>query len=148
MKRTLVIVSILTAALSHPAYCGKTPRSSNEYVTYSATVKQKSMKPGSTGVLLFTLRPNNGIHINLTPPITVTFDSSGVAAANGALTVPKANEYLDASKPITQSFTLSRDVKPGSLPIRGTLTYFYCSDAEGWCSKFKQSVECTVKVAR
>ncbi|MBI1808057.1 MAG: hypothetical protein HYR76_13540, partial [Ignavibacteria bacterium] len=57
------------------------------------------------------------------------------------------SEYLDASKPIKQSFTLAKSTKAGSLSFKGTLTYFFCSDADGWCSRFKQPIDVTVTVA-
>ena len=123
-------------------------RPSNSDVSFSATLKESSVKSGGSGTLLITLRPKNGIHVNLNPPITVTFDSNSIVATAGRLEVPKADTVLDASKPIKLPLRFSKTLKSGTATIRGTVTYFYCSEAEEWCSRFKQPFEVAVSVRK
>jgi hypothetical protein len=126
------------------------PSDTNKYVRFTATLKPGAPRTGSTGALLFNLYPRKGIHVNLTPPMSVTFDSSAPVKAAGKLQTPAMEKfpYLDTSKAIVQRFTLLRKAKPPTGTIRGTLTYFYCSDSEGWCSKFKQPFELTMPATK
>jgi hypothetical protein len=120
----------------------------NQYVKAAFSLTAKTLKAGGKGELQITLKPRDGIHINLTPAVTVSLDTLGGAVAPGPPDIPKAQkkEYLDTSRPIKQPFTLSRDLKPGPLVLKGVVTYFYCSAAEGWCSRYKQPIEVTVTV--
>ena len=120
----------------------------NNYVKYSAALQGKKLGAGSPARLVITLKPARGIHINGTPPLSVTIDSTGPVVAAGKPDVPlvKATGFLDTKKPIVMPLTVSNDVKPGTVTVRGTLVYYYCSDAEGWCSRFKQPIEIRTKV--
>lgn len=122
----------------------------NTYVKFSATLRRVAAADRATGALQFNLRPQKGIHVNLDPPMSVTFDSTAPVKAAGKLEVPRMEKfpYLDTSKAIVQRFTIAKQPKPGAVILTGILTYFYCSDAEGWCSKFKQPFAVTLPVTR
>ncbi|TAK61388.1 MAG: hypothetical protein EPO24_05830 [Bacteroidetes bacterium] len=122
----------------------------NKHVTFKASIVETSLKAGMTGTLQLTLTPTKGIHINLDPPMNVIMDSSASIGNVEKLTIPKNEKtgYLDASKPVTLKFKLAANVKPGKLNLKGTFTYFYCSDAEGWCNRFKQPIDVTVTVSK
>lgn len=144
MKRVLSIVLLIGSFF---VFGGSTPV--NKYVEYSATLKQDKLKPGGSGKLLIALKPQRGIHINLDPPLSVILDSSVALASSGKIEIPKMKreKFLDPRKPISVPFVLAQSLTPGSrVTLKGTLIYYYCSDAEGWCSRFKQPVEiqCTV----
>ena len=140
---------LILPLLSHAG--GKNPRT-NEYVGATWAVERTRLAAGSSGRLRFTLRPKKDIHINLRPPLSVSLegDSSITLTGDPKLSSVKkdTSEYLDASKPVLQAFTLSRNARPGSARITGTLTYFYCSDSEGWCSRFRQPFEAKVTVVK
>jgi hypothetical protein len=133
-----------------PAASGDKPPAQNTYVQCRVQTRQKSFNPGSTGELLISLKPQEGIHINLQPALDVKLDSSALVTPVGKTEVPRqsAGNYLDASLPIRQQFAIPKSAQPGKMTIRGTITYFYCSDAEGWCSRFKQSFLVDLTVAR
>lgn len=122
----------------------------NEFVALRYTLKESRLKSGSEGVLLMTLSPVKGIHVNLIPPMSFTFDSSAVLASAGTLVIPpdSAKGYLDATKPVRQPFRLSKPLKPGKHTVTGTFIYYYCSDAEGWCSRFRQPISLTLEVVK
>ena len=119
---------------------------------FSVRLEQSSLKRGATGALLLRLSPQKGIHINTVPPIAFTLDKSPGIALTGKLryatVTVDTSVYIDTSETIRQSFTVAPSVNPGQQVLKGTLTYFYCSDAEGWCSKFKQPVEITMRVLK
>jgi hypothetical protein len=147
MRYIITFLSILLAfSLSSSAEKSKR----NESVSFQIKLKEKTLKPGSTGTVLISLLPKKGIHINLETPTSIKFDSSDFISANGDLVLPKNpnDNYLDISKYIRQAFIVSKNTKPGTVTIRGVLTYFYCSDIEGWCSKFKQPFELTAKISK
>ncbi len=113
-------------------------------------MKEKELKSGSKGTILISLRPKHGIHINLETPTSIKFDSSEAFKPTGDLTLPKnpKDNYLDTSKFIQQSITVSKSAKTGAMTIKGIFTYYYCSDEEGWCSKFKQPFELSAKISK
>lgn len=145
----LAALFLASLFLSASVQTGEKP-TKNEYVDVTISIKQKSLKPGTAGELLISFKPKRGIHINLDPPLSVKIDSSEFVASVGKLDTLRdaRTAYLDVAKPVRQLFTLSKKIKPGTVTIRGLLTYFYCSDAEGWCSRFKQPIEVSVPVVR
>jgi len=127
---------------------GVDSKSENSYVQCSVAIKQKSLRPGTATQLLISLRPKKGIHINLDPPLQVKLDSAEIVSSVGKPEIPRRDTVLDLSKPVRLSVTISPKAKPGSFTVRGTVTYFYCSETEGWCSRFKQPIEFKLTVVR
>ncbi len=148
MKYRIVLFIIFFTVTIAIVVRAQTPLQSNEHVKFSISLKEKSLRPGATGNLLVRLQPKRGIHINLKPPISIAIDSSAIIARAGTPDIPKADTFLNSSKPIKQPFTLTKNAKRGAAVLKGTITYFYCSDADGWCSRFKQPFEVMVKVAK
>lgn len=148
MKSLFLIVIVFL--FSSSASSGDRPPAQNTYVQFHVQIKEKSLKPGATGELLISLRPQEGIHINLQPAIDVKLDSSALVTLVGKMEVPRqsAANYLDASMPIRQEFMVPKSAQSGNMRFRGTITYYYCSDAEGWCSRFKQAFLVDLTVAR
>lgn len=148
MKRFMTLTILLLAIYSFAA-AGDTPKPvTNEYVKFKISLKEKSLKAGSTGNLLISLQPKKGIHVNLKPPIKITFDSTSALVRAGAPTIPVADTFLNSSKPIQQRVALAAGLKPGKAVVKGSVTYFYCSDADGWCSRFIQPFELAVNVVK
>lgn len=145
----LPIFAALLALLSVvPAFGGSTRFTGNKSVTVDVTVRDSSAAAGGRAELLFSFAPVAGIHINLKPALEFTLDSASQAALSGALVLPKGGPYLNTKEPVVQRVALSTKAKPGPLTLKGTLTYFFCSDKEGWCSKYKQPVEIALTVRR
>ncbi|MBI4548177.1 MAG: hypothetical protein HY707_09360 [Ignavibacteriae bacterium] len=149
MKITLIIVA-LSLVLPPVGLAGGTIKPENQHVTFNITAKPSELKVGVQGRLLISLKPKQGFHIVIIPPMQITFDSLCGIQLIDKPDIPQTTnkEYVDTSKPITQKFALATTLKPGAATIKGILTYFYCSDAEGWCSKFKQPIELTIKVLK
>ena len=127
---------------------GKSDQSKNKFVSYHVTANQSSFKTGSKGTLLFDLQPQKGIHINIQPAPSFSIDTTSGFTSAGNLEIIKDSStgFLSKQKPIKQSFLVPHNTKTGKATVRGVLTYYYCSDAEGWCSRFKQPVELTIEV--
>ena len=147
--RTCIILIIVLFTTSLVVVAGETKTlPTNEYVKFSVALKEKSLKAGRAGNLLIRLQPKKGIHINLKPAISMAFDTTGMNVHAGTPTIPKADTFLNISKPIQQPFTLDKNVKTGTVVLKGSVTYYYCSDADGWCSRFKQPFEIPVNITR
>lgn len=126
------------------------PAQSNKYVVFSASLSNARIKQGGSGELQLSLKPVKGIHINATPPLQLKLDSLEGLSLNGSPVIPKAKkpDYVDTSTPIRQRFTIASSLSPGTHALKGMLTYYYCSDAEGWCSKYKQPIEVKLTVVQ
>lgn len=148
MNRKPYALLFLLLAFAATGLAGGSAARSNEFVECTMSVRPDSLKAGSTGMLLIRLKPKPGIHVNLTPPLKVMLDSTKVITASASRHVPKKKEYLDTTKPIKHAFTLSSKIPPGTSAITGTLTYYYCSDAEGWCSKFTLPIDQKITVVK
>jgi hypothetical protein len=140
MKSFLVTTIALLTFFASTAE-GTKPFLANQYVSCTYKLSTPSLKPGGSGHLLVSLKPVKGIHINLKPVMSVRFDSLSEVRPNGDPEIPKKGEYLDAAGNIRIPIVLPASRKPGSAALRAELTYYYCSDAEGWCSRFKQPIE-------
>ena len=147
--RYCIILIIVLFTTSLFVVAGETKRLlTNEHVKFSVALKEKSLKAGTAGNLLIRLQPKKGIHVNLKPAPSIAFDSTSLIVHAGTLTIPKADTFLNALKPILQPITLDYSVKPGTVTLKGTVTYYYCSDADGWCSRFKQPFELSVNILK
>jgi hypothetical protein len=54
--------------------------------------------------------------------------------------------YLDPGVPVAFPVLLKSGVGAGEHPVKGTVTYFYCSKSEGWCRKGQADVTVSVRV--
>ena len=95
---------------------------------------------------MILIKPKKGIHINLDPPIEIELEKS--IASKGKIEIPKLKKegYLNPEKPLKQNLTLKKNITPGMHTLKGKLNYFYCSDSEGWCSRFTQDFQLNIKV--
>jgi len=59
---------------------------------------------------------------------------------------PGEPKYLDTSLPVAFAVALNPKAPKGEQPVKGTVTYFYCSKREGWCRKGTSDVAFTVAV--
>jgi hypothetical protein len=143
-----ILFLLLFACIS--SFAAPSGGGTNASVQTTATITPARLKAGSTGEIRFMLKPVSGIHINLQPPIQVKFDSTDVLTAVGKADIPAGEnpQYFDAVKPIRMPVTISKKTRPGTYTLKGILNYFYCSDAEGWCSNFKQPFEIRLTVVR
>lgn len=120
----------------------------NEHVQVNYLIKPSVLKPGDEAKLIINFQPAKGILINLKPPITVEIDKKIAILKNIELSKSRSGEYLDHNKPITQIIKLNRNIKPGKVKIKGNLTYYYCSEKEGWCTKANQNIELNITVKK
>jgi hypothetical protein len=124
-----------------PAHAGEF--SDNPDVALEATFLRDSAQCGDTVELLLTFRPGENIHLTTTPPVKFIPDSSNSAAPAG---VPEGSAdpitgFLSTAAPVLLPLKLGRSLPPGKRLIRGIVSYYYCSESDGWCRNFRQPVE-------
>ncbi len=146
--KSLTFALLLALAATLPAAAGTLRLTGNKSVTVEVTLADSVVSPGATIDLAMKFTPVEGIHINLQPPLDFKADTASQVPLSGGLVLPKGSPYLNTSAPVVQRFTIPKDAKPGRLTLKGTLIYFYCSDKDGWCSKYKQAVELSLTVRR
>ncbi|MDI6765782.1 MAG: hypothetical protein QME52_03035 [Bacteroidota bacterium] len=148
MKKIFLLFFVILSTIS--TINAIEPEKENKDVKVEFSLKQKTVNAGATGELLITFKTKKDIHINLDPPMKVKLDSTDVIATVGKLILPKTgkSEYLDISKPVKLQFGISKKAKPGTIRLRGLLTYFYCSGTDGLCSRVKQPIDISLIVSK
>ena len=122
----------------------------NEHVGFEAKLSRVTLKPGATVEVLVFLTPKEGIHINTDPSMEFEWNKDRYVHFDSTTSLPKDEKtgYLDTSKPVRYSLTLSGTMPSGKHTVRGNVRYFFCSDSEGWCNRFVQPVELSFTVIR
>jgi hypothetical protein len=144
MKQNLnargILLTVLCLSTASWLLAGDRTSSNNKYVSCKVSVENEIVRAGATTSLLISFTPQKGISVNSRPPLDVSFDSTSVITKVDSLILPKSTkeDRLDTSKPVRVPFQLSKELQAGKFKLSGTLTYYYCSAAEGWCSKFQQ----------
>ncbi len=133
----------------HPALADAKLAEENEYVKCEIVLQQKELKAGSTGYVLISFKPKRGIHITTDPPFRISLDTVQQFFRLGkALFSKDARGYLNSQETVRQPLMVARTVTPGTYRLGGTLIYYYCSENDGWCSRFKQPIELTLTIAK
>ncbi len=119
-----------------------------EYVQVQYSINPDTLKPASEAKLYINFLPQNGILINVDPPIELQIDKKIGTLHKLELPKSKNGKYLDHNKPVIQTIKLNKNLKPGKFKLNGNLTYFYCSEKEGWCSKAQQKIEINIIIKK
>ncbi len=107
--------------------------------------------PGDTTQLLVTFRLGEGIHINAEPPVDIEIImTDSVVTTIGNPIQPGALEsgVLDLTTPVRQVIHVPGTKPEGPVPLRVVVSYFYCSDVEGWCRMRTDTSSVSVIVTR
>ena len=142
----LAMASASTAQVKIDMGSKQSQKAKTPDVAIAASLSRDTLAAGSSAEMLFSFTPAKGFHVNAVPPMAVAFDSGAPAKSGGKLVIPSdtATGYLKAAGKVRQPIALLASAPKGRGEIRGALTYYYCSDAEGWCRK--ESMRFTVPV--
>ena len=143
-------VCILLLLLSCAFAGGAGEWKENTYVRTVVLLSHQTMRPGEKGEILVTFMPIDGIHVNVRPPVKIRVDSGKILSLNGAIkqSVDGSTGYLAPGVPVKQAFRIDAHARAGEYGIKGTCTYFFCSDTEGWCTRFSQPIELTLTITK
>lgn len=113
----------------------------NKHVETTSSVNYNSKY--SKLELIIYFKPVKGIHINLEPPVKLTFTSEFVLQKQKFKRTK--DNYLDTTSPFIFVLNLKNKKNiPDSLTAN--LEYFYCSGEEGWCNKFTEELKFEIKL--
>ncbi|MFQ5798097.1 MAG: hypothetical protein ACE5H0_05300 [Bacteroidota bacterium] len=142
---SLAFVAVLFLGLD-----GSADDKQNRHVRIDVSVEPSSLILGAKGEIRIQFHPFDGIRINTVPPTELNLAEGSPLTLIGEPAVPTdpTTGYLDASKPMTYTFAVSKTARPGTTKVNGTLVYYYCSDKEGWCLRWKDNVSLTLSIDR
>lgn len=116
-----------------------------EDVKITAKAVKDTVRVGKEARLLFEMRPNAGLHLNVVPAITLELiDAKNFTLLAKKFTPDSTSKTLTTkdgyvifdphhAQPVSFAVKAEKGTKPGRYPLKAKLTYYYCSDAEGWC---------------
>lgn len=124
------------------------PPGDSEYVRVSASVSPAVVAPGDSLTILIRFEPADDIHITMDPQALIEPDSSAPMHPVGStvVTADDRSGYLRTAVPIRRTLVAVKGATPGDHQITGHTTYFYCSDAEGWCRRSRQPFSLRVTI--
>jgi hypothetical protein len=114
------------------------------------TLANDTIQPGGKGTILVLFTPIDGIHINVDPPFTLTIEKNLFISLKGdpEISADKESGFLSTATPIQQRFYVSKRARSGRHIIKGTIIYYFCSDTEGWCTKFAQPLSLKLNIQK
>jgi len=118
------------------------PAKENKFAKVDVTLADAAVQPGGKGTIFVSFIPIDGIHINADPPITMKLEKNPFISLQGKpeISTDKESGFLSTSTPVEQGFYVSKKARSGEHIIKGTIVYYFCSDTEGWCTKFAQRI--------
>ena len=111
--------------------------------------------PGADAAISVTFAPQEpGIVVNekpaprlsLDPAQTVLLDKQPPRTASGGEADPSQAKYLDPQVPVRFPVAIAPGAPHGTHTVRGTVTFYFCSKAEGWCKKGVSEIAVDVTV--
>ena len=96
-----------------------------------------------SGIRMLVKYPTLSLVATLTLGLGIGLSTTVFCVVNGGLF--KGLPFPDADRVVALVST-NRSQKQPQQPVKGTVTYFYCSKREGWCRKGTSEVAFTVAV--
>jgi len=148
-RHALLFAGLFFLATSPALNAGAGDPPGNAHVKVEARLARTGLPPGAKSEILFTLTPVEGIHINAKPAPEFSMAAGSPASVAGSLRVTgDTRGFLAPNAPVRQPIRIGRKAGTGPHTITGTLVYFYCSDAEGWCMRASQPVALPVEIGK
>ncbi|GEM_PF-1123019 len=144
MMRIIMKMSIFLIAVLF--YAKATIAQEGEEVKITVQAVNDTVRAGRETKFIFNMQPAEGFHVNVEPQIKLvlleTKDFTPVAEkftpAAGAKTLTTEDGYKifdpKHAQPVTFAVKVAKGLKPGKYPVKAKLTYFFCSDKDGFCS--------------
>lgn len=84
--------------------------------------------------------------LSLDPTQTVLVDKQPPRTSSGGEVDPSQAKYLDPQVPVRFPVAIAPGVPRGTHTVKGTVTFYFCSKAEGWCKKGVSEIALDVTV--
>ena len=154
MPRIATLTLALLAVLAPHAAVAAKERRPPPKLQVKTDQQPSAAVPGSPASLAVSLIPPDGVVLNRYPGIKIVFEASPglrpdvpelFAGSRQPIEDPE-QFYYDTKKPLRLDF-VAVDGAATRRTLRGTLSYFYCVKASGFCAPGRQKIELPVKVA-
>ncbi|MDZ7364080.1 MAG: protein-disulfide reductase DsbD family protein [candidate division KSB1 bacterium] len=135
-------------------------RNDEDEVNITAKAVKDSVRAGGEIKLVFHMQPQEGFHVNVEPAIKLALlDAKNFSLKaekfspdtnTKTLTTEDGFKIFDPkhSQPVTFAVKVAKNVKPGKHPLKAKLTYYFCSDKDGYCSFKNQEFVFNVVVVK
>jgi hypothetical protein len=154
--RTRIWAVFLVAVALFTSKAVANGKPANEFIQISVKAEKDSLKTGGEGRLLFTITPKAGFHVNLEPPISLALAEEKNFTLLTKKFIPDSSikqittkdgyKIFNPAAPVAFGFKVAKSLKPGRHTLQAKLTYYYCSDAEGWCSFTTETFPVTITI--
>jgi hypothetical protein len=117
------------------------PRVPAQHFTIGARYEAPAKKGAAGAVVVQFDRKDPDVSINEDPAPRIRFadDAPLIAPApprgSGTIPDPADVKYLDISKPVRFEVKRAPGAVAGTITVRASVSYFYCSKRENWCRK-------------
>lgn len=125
--------------------------SGREHVGLAAGVEQ--VRGGEADVVVSFMPLDGAIRVNAEPAPRLALDPEQPALAESSRAAPPLpragfpnGRYLDTRAGVRFPVRLARGAARGRHTVHARVTYFYCSQTEGWCRRAQDDVEFSVDV--
>ncbi|MFZ1080806.1 MAG: hypothetical protein WAO19_02640 [Candidatus Kryptoniota bacterium] len=118
---------------------------SQKYVIVEVKSPTTNVENGKPFSFFIKIKPANGIHINVQPPISIKPLTDGTTM--NVKEIPESGEYLDLSKPIEVEGVVTR-MNLGQRKVNFVVSYTYCSEKEKWCRFGKDTISVSLRVKK
>lgn len=117
-----------------------------EEVKITAQAAKDTVRAGRETKFVFQMQPAEGFHVNVEPQIklalletkdfTLAAEKFTPAADAKTLITEDGYKIFDPkhTQPVTFAVKIAKGLKPGKYPVKTKLTYYFCSDKDGFCS--------------
>jgi len=147
----MATMRLLTTAVM--AFTSAAALAASEHFTLSADYVPPAKPRAAAAVAVTFIPADPDVKINQEPAPRLKLDPEQTVLVDRQPAVaPRKGEsgaepkYLDTSLPVAFPVALSPKAQKGEQPVKGTVTYYYCSKREGWCRKGTSEVVFTVAV--
>ena len=107
----------------------------------------------SAGAVLVHFMPlSEGVKVNQEPAPRLRLETAGVLldrqppARHASSVDPDFARYIEPREPVRFPVAVDPQARPGRYVVRATVSYSYCSKAQGWCRKGSQPVDIPVEI--
>ncbi|HUG52551.1 MAG TPA: hypothetical protein VMR21_03080 [Vicinamibacteria bacterium] len=143
------IALLVTVASLGGAESGAASAASAPAAHFAVSADFRPAKEAGSGEVAVTFAPKDpDVKVNATPAPRLKLDAAqklladkpGVRPATG----PAEEKYLDTTFPVVFPVTVLERPRSDQT-VKGSLTYYYCSQRQGWCRKGTADLSIPVK---
>ncbi len=118
----------------------------NPSMLLEVTSSHNAAPADSLVTITLKFRPSPDIHMPKEPGVSIAIDSGSCLRVLSPLQQPidSGTGYLNVNEPMSVDCVILPSTPAGHAVAGAVITYYFCSDSEGWCKKWSQHVSLAV----